>query len=208
MSSLKKTAVLRVDPDSPDKKIIADAARIIRSGGLVGFPTETVYGLAANRDNPKAMAMLSKVKDRPGDKHYTVHISSITMIRKMGCKVTKPAMALIKKYWPGPLTIVLGSKSGGTIGFRMPANKVALELIAKAKVPVVAPSANKSGSKPPVRVSEVLKDLNGRIDIVIDAGPTDVGIESTVVDMSGKPFKVLREGAIKTAELKRVLGNG
>ncbi len=203
---MKKTAILRVDPERPDKAIIASAAEVIRSGGLVAFPTETVYGLAANRDDPKAMARLSLVKERPGDKHYTVHIASMAVIRKMGCKVPKPAMTLIKKYWPGPLTLVLGSKSGGTVGFRMPANKVALELIAKAKVPVVAPSANRSGSKPPVKVSEVLRDLDGKIEMAIDAGPTDVGIESTVVDMSGKPFKVLREGAIKTAELKRVLG--
>lgn len=208
MSSLKKTIVLRVDPDRPDKDIIANAALVIRQGGLVAFPTETVYGLAANRNDPKAMARLSKVKDRPDGKHYTVHIASLSFIKKMGCKIPKLALVLIKKYWPGPLTLVLASKNGGSIGFRMPANKVALELIGKAKVPVVAPSANLSGSKPPVRASEVLKGLGGKIDMVIDAGATEVGVESTVVDISIKPFKILREGAIKTSEIERLLGNG
>ncbi len=206
-SSLKKTTIVQIDPDNPSKEAIAGAAEIIRRGGLVAFPTETVYGLAANRNDPVAMAKLSRVKERPADKHYTVHIASVSFIKKMGCKISKPARVLIKKYWPGPLTLVLPSKDGESIGFRMPANKVALELIKKANVPVVAPSANKSGSKPPVKASDVLDGLDGKIDMVLDAGTTKVGVESTVVCMSSIPFKILREGAIKTQELEKVLHN-
>ena len=154
------------------------------------------------------MAKLSRVKKRPGGKFYTVHIAGVSTIKKMGCRISKPAKALMDRYWPGPLTLVLPAESGDSIGFRMPANKVALELIGCSKVPVVAPSANLSGSKPPVEASQVLEELDGKIDMVIDAGPTEVGVESTVVDMTVEPFKILRKGAIKAGEIKRILSDG
>ena len=208
MSSFKKTLVIAVDPKRPDKKAIAFAAGVIRRGGLVAFPTETVYGIAASLGSRKAISRLSRAKNRPGNKPYTVHIAGVNIIRKMGCRITKRAKALMDRYWPGPLTIVLRSRYGGTVGFRMPANLVALRLIAGVKVPIVAPSANPGGSKPPVRASQVLKRLGGMVDIVIDAGPAEIGVESTVVDMSVEPFKVLREGAIKASMIKKVLANG
>ena len=206
MSSLRKTRVLAVDPGRPDKKIISAAAKIIREGGLVAFPTETVYGLAANCADKRAMARLCRVKNRPKGKPFTVHIAARSIIKKMRCRVTKSAKALMDRYWPGPLTLVLASESGEKIGFRMPDNKVALGLIGSSGVPVVAPSANLSGSKPPVSAREVLKELDGKIDMVIDAGRTDVGVESTVVDMTLEPFKVLREGAIKEKAIRKALG--
>jgi len=190
---------------NPDSKIITSAAKALRAGGLVAFPTETVYGLAANLLDKGAISELHRVKDRPKGKPFTVHIADTAIIRKMGCPVTKEAKILIDKFWPGPLTVILRSKSGEKIGFRMPDNKVALELIKKSKVPVVAPSANISGRKPPTSAPEVLADLNGKIDVVIDSGRTGLGIESTVVDLTQSPPVILREGAIKKHQIFRLL---
>jgi L-threonylcarbamoyladenylate synthase len=171
----------------------------------VAFPTETVYGLAANRLDASAVSRLYKVKGRPRGKPLTVHIADLSCIRKLGCRVNGEAKALIDKFWPGPLTIVLRRGSRGKVGFRMPANKVALYLIAASKVPVVAPSANLSGSSPPKSAREVLKHLDGRIDMLIDSGRTRVGVESTVVDLSRRPAVILREGAIGREELESVI---
>ena len=176
MRSLRRTAVLKINAKRPDKRLIAQAAKKLRSGGLVAFPTETVYGLGANLLNKKAIARLYKVKERPKAKPFTVHIERASAIKKLGCEVTKEAKALIDKYWPGPLTIILKCKDGRKIGFRMPDNKVAIELIRESAVPVVAPSANISGAVPPTIASDVLKQLDGRIDILLDAGPAIVGV--------------------------------
>ena len=201
----KRTIVLKIDPGRPDKKAIKRAAKILRSGGLVGFPTETVYGLGANLLNKKAIAKLYKVKKRPRSKPFTVHIASASSIKRAGCEITKEAKVLIDKYWPGPLTIILKCKDGRSVGFRMPENRVAIELIRQSAVPVVAPSANISGAIPPTSASGVLEQLDGRIDILLDAGVTDVGIESTVVDMTVTPLEILREGAIGKKELLRAI---
>jgi L-threonylcarbamoyladenylate synthase len=202
---LKNTIVVKVDQKRPDKKVLALCGRIVKSGGLVAFPTETVYGLAANCRDASAMKALYRAKGRPKAKPSTVHIADIKAIRKMGCTVTKSARLLIDRFWPGPLTIILPSRSGKTVGFRMPANKAALELIRAAGVPIVAPSANISGKRPPRTAADVLKGLNGRIDAVIDGGSTKVGIESTVVDLSASTPKILREGAVKAKAIFKIL---
>lgn len=201
---VRKTKVLKIDPADPDSKVILTAAKIIKEGGLVAFPTETVYGIAANLFDRNAMDKLDIVKNRPKGKPYTVHISNINMIRKMGCVVTKSAAELMGRFWPGPLTIILGTKTGEKIGFRMPANKIALDLIKAVGLPVVAPSANTSGNKAPTSARAVLNSLDGKIDILLDSGETDVGIESTVVDLTSAPPKVLREGAIPHKELLKI----
>ncbi|MDO8525115.1 MAG: L-threonylcarbamoyladenylate synthase, partial [Candidatus Omnitrophota bacterium] len=200
-----KTIVLKVNPKRPDKGSIKRAAEILRSGGLVGFPTETVYGLGVNLLNKEAIKKLYKVKARPKAKPFTAHIDSASSIKKSGCKVTRDAKKLIYKYWPGPLTIILKNKRGRKIGFRVPDNIVALELIRASRVPIAAPSANISGEAPPVTASGVLDQLDGRIDILLDAGPTDVGVESTVVDMTVTPPRVLREGAIGREDILSVI---
>ena len=205
MSSLK-TLVIRVDPDRPDEDVIEYSARAIREGSIVAFPTETVYGLAVNAADKKAVEKLYSIKRRSRGKPFTVHIADLKVIRRMGCRITKSAASLMKKFWPGPLTIILKSKDGRKIGFRMPANKVALDLIRRAGVPVIAPSANMSGKKPPKTAKEALKDLDGKIEIALDAGPTDVGIESTVIDITIDPPVIVRQGAISEKKLKRVLG--
>lgn len=205
---MKRTIVLKVNADRPGKKVIARAAKRLRAGALVAFPTETVYGLGANVLNKKAVARLYKVKRRPKTKPFTVHIEDASLIRKLGCEITKEAGRLMDKYWPGPLTMILNCRNGEKIGFRMPDNKVALGLIKESGVPVVAPSANISGQEPPTRPGDVLKQLGGKIDLLLDAGPTDVGIESTVIDMTVSPPGILREGAISREKLSKVLGYG
>lgn len=196
-------SVIKIDPANPDKAAIAVAAKIIKDGGLVVFPTETVYGIAANLLDKKAVERLYRVKDRPEGKPFTVHISDLRMIRDMDCAITGAAEKLIAKFWPGPLTIILKSNKGRNIGFRMPANKTALELIMASGVPVVAPSANLSGKPAPTTAGEAMADLEGRVDMAIDGGRTEVGLESTVVDLTVDPFKVLRVGAIKEEELSK-----
>jgi len=200
-----KMSVIKIDPVNPDKKRIASAAQIIREGGLVVFPTETVYGIAANLLDDKAVARLCRVKARPEGKPFTVHISDLKMIRDMGCEITPPAEKLMAKFWPGPLTIILKSHEGEKIGFRMPANNIALELIRVSGVPVVAPSANLSGQSAPVTAEDAMEPLKDKVDMVIDGGRTAVGIESTVVDLTIDPYKVLRAGAIKEGELSKAL---
>lgn len=199
------TLVIKIDPDKPDKDVIVYAAGIVRDGGIVAFPTETVYGLAVNLLNDKAIERLYRIKSRSRGKPFTVHIADTRLIKKMGCRITAAADRLIKKFWPGPLTIILRSGGAGSVGFRMPANAAALELIASSGVPVAAPSANISGRRPPTSAKGVLKDLDGKIDIVLDAGHTRVGIESTVIDMTVSPPVILREGAISSKRLRKVL---
>jgi L-threonylcarbamoyladenylate synthase len=201
-----RTCVVKIDPLRPDKGVIAAAAADIAKGRLVGFPTETVYGIAANFLDKEAVARLYEIKKRPKDKPFTVHIADIGMIESLGAALSKEALALAGKFWPGPLTMVLKTDSGGTLGFRIPANEVALGLLRKAGVPVVAPSANLSGGRSPVSAQEALKDLDGMIDTILDSGPTTVGVESTVVDMTVSPPKILREGAISAEEIFECLG--
>lgn len=198
--------VVKVDPANPDRDAIEEAARIIREGGLVAFPTETVYGLAANMLDAKAVERLYRVKDRPAGKPLTVHIAAPDILRAMAEEVPKAAEDLIKEFWPGPLTIIVKTKDGKKTGFRMPSNKIALLFIEACGVPVVAPSANISGARPPTSAGEVAQGLDGRIEMVLDGGPTEVGMESTVVDVTVSPSAVLRERAITISEIREAEG--
>lgn len=207
MNLFKRVRIIHIDPKNPQPKEIAAAAEVLRSGGLVVFPTETVYGLGANLFNEEAVERVYAVKNRPKDKPLTVHVARVDTVREMSL-ISVVAQRLMDRFWPGPLTIVLNSKDGGKMGFRMPANKVALSLIEESNVPVVAPSANLSGKTPPTNVKEVLDNLNDNIDMILDAGPTEIGIESTVVDASIFPFKILREGAIHKSALKDAWRHG
>lgn len=200
-----RTLVFKVDPIDPDKSILERAGRILREGGLVVFPTETVYGLGANMLDDKAVERLKSVKKRPQDKKFTVHINDLSVISKLGCDIPPRARKLIDKYWPGPLTLVLRAGSGEKIGFRMPKNAVALGIIRESGVPVIAPSANLSGQPAPTDALDALKALDGKIEALVDSGPTDVGIESTVLDMTSEMPSVLREGAIKKSELLKAV---
>ena len=202
-----RTPVVRVDPKDPDEAAISRAARIIMAGGLVIFPTETVYGIAADALNDSSIARLYEVKGRPCNKPFTLHVSNIGMVLNSGAEITAKAKKLIDRYWPGPLTIILRTKDGRTTGFRMPAHKVALKLIERCGVPVVAPSANLSGNQPPTDAHAALKELDGSVDLVLDAGKTEVGVESTVIDMTTDAPKILRQGAISRPEIETEIGS-
>ena len=164
----------------------------------MAFPTETVYGLGVNLNDPQAVQELYQVKQRPFEKQVTLHIGELEAVERQGGVVSATAARWMRRFWPGPLTIVLARKEGaGTLGFRMPNHPVALALLKEAGVPVVAPSANLSGHPAPRTAEEVLNDLSDRIDLVLDAGPTPVGVESTVLDLSTDPPRILRAGALE-----------
>jgi len=200
------TEVIKIDPQNPQADIIVKAADYIRAGKLVAIPTETVYGLAADLNNAEAIKRLYAVKKRPADKPFTVCISRKEALEDLAVEILPLAYRLAEKFWPGPLTLVLKSKNGGTVGLRMPNNKVALHVIEESRIHIVLPSANISENTPPNSAQDVLKDLDGLIDLVLDSGKTQLGIESTVVDVSCAPYKILRQGVIKDEEIEKAAG--
>lgn len=189
--------IIKISGANPDKKVIQKAAKIIRRGGLAAFPTETVYGIAAL---PKFSKKLDKVKKRPKGKPYSLHIAYKKDLLKYIKSLNKTAGELIKKYWPGPLTVILKTKSGRKLGFRMPDNKIALALIKAVGCPVIAPSANISGYKSPVSAEEIT--VSEGLDLILDGGRTKYGQDSTIVDLSGEIPKVIREGCLKIKGFK------
>lgn len=208
-----QTRIFKVS--GPDDSQIDEAAEIIRNGGLVAFPTETVYGLGANAFEPSAALKIFKAKGRPADNPLIVHISRFEQIYNLVSEVPDCAKALAEAYWPGPLTMILPKSdkipkevSGGldTVGIRMPSNPVARALIEKSGCPIAAPSANSSGLPSPTEARDVIDDMNGKIDAIIDGGDSDVGIESTIVTLSSNPPRLLRPGGITHAQLEKVLG--
>jgi len=190
--------IFGVSGDAPDPSAIAEAARILRNGGLVAFPTETVYGLAADATNPKAIERLNQVKGRPPEKPYSLHLHAASQMAPMVGTIPPLAEQLIRRFWPGPLTIVMAAKDGTTLGFRLPNHPVAHAFLEACGVPVVAPSANHSGSPPPTDAKEVIAALGDAFDCLLDGGPTPMGRESTVVHVVNDRVDVLREGVIAT----------
>ena len=200
-----RTRLLRVDANHPDLALIREAAAVLRRGGLVAFPTETVYGLGANLQDPQAIQELYQVKQRPFEKQATLHISDFKQVEAEGVVVSPLAWELMSRFWPGPLTLVLSRLDGSTVGFRMPSHPVALALLREAHVPVVAPSANLSGQPAATTAVQVFKEFADQIDVVLDAGPTPIGVSSTVVDLSVQPPRILREGAMAD-QIQQFLG--
>jgi len=208
---MPKAKVLKVNPASPDKNAIAFAAELLKNGGLVAFPTETVYGIGANFSDKKAIERLYRIKKRPKNKPFTIHIASTGSIKKAGCTLSRFAKELIKKFWPGPLTIITARKPGfravqekGKLAFRMPRNEVAKILIAEARVPVAAPSANISGKTPARKAAEVAKSLGNHVDLILDGGRARIGRESTIVDTTGSGYRIVREGAIPRSKIAHI----
>lgn len=208
------TIVLKVNPENPDKAEIQKAANIIQRGGLVAFPTETVYGLGADALNGGAVLRLFEAKKRPLDNPPIVHIAEISEVYPLVAEVPKRAELLMKQFWPGPLTLVFKhspnvpkeSTAGlDTIAIRMPNHPVAQALIRQSKRPIAAPSANLSGKPSPTTAAHVYADLNGRIDAIIDGGAANIGVESTVVDVSCDPPILLRPGGTPFEALKAVV---
>jgi L-threonylcarbamoyladenylate synthase len=218
-----KTLRLIVDPAHLDtleaQRAIAQAAEILRAGGLVALPTETVYGLGANALDPEAVARIFAAKQRPSWDPVIVHIAGPVqqnpMLNGLVTEIPETAGKLMAAFWPGPLTLLLPRSSAvpdtvtagrPLVGVRMPAHPVAFELIRQAGVPVAAPSANTFGHTSPTTAVHVLDDLDGRIDAILDAGPTRHGVESTVLDPCQNPMVVYRPGAVTTTQIREVAG--
>ncbi len=204
-----KPLILTVDRWNPDPSAIKQAACVLADGELVAFPTETVYGLGANALLGEAVAKIFAAKGRPADNPLIVHVASPEDVDRIAF-VDERARRLMELFWPGPLTLVLVAKEDvpsitraglSTVAVRMPSHPVALALIDEARCPVAAPSANRSGRPSPTNAQAVVDDLNGAVDVVIDAGPTDVGVESTVVDATGPDLVLLRPGGLPVEKL-------
>lgn len=194
---------------------VKQAAEIIKEGGLVAFPTETVYGLGANALNAEAVGKVYAAKGRPSDNPMIVHISSKDDILKLTPRITADMQKLMDAFWPGPLTMVVPTldvipkvTTGGldTVGIRMPSESAAAELISASETPIAAPSANLSGKPSPTTYQHVVDDLDGRIDGIIAGGECKAGIESTVVDMTEETPVILRPGVITAEQLSQALG--
>lgn len=199
------TEMIRLNPSRPDTRKIKQAASALREGKLVVFPTETVYGIGANAGNKKAILRLRRLKNRPV-KPFSFHISTKSDLKKLNCVVDKTAEKLIKRFWPGPLTLVLNTKRGRKIGVRMPSHPVALSLLRNAGVWVVAPSANFKAKQPAATAADAMSDLNGLVDIVIDAGKARFGVSSTVLDLTRRQPKILREGSVTRKMIEKTIG--
>ena len=191
------------------------AAEMLRNGGTVIFPTETVYGLGANALDPNAAAKIFKAKGRPSDNPLIVHISKMEDLKNIAAEVPESAKKLMDKFWPGPLTLIFKKKdripsavTGGldTVAVRMPQNRIARALIEKAGLPIAAPSANLSGKPSPTIIAHVKEDMDGRVDAVIDGGDCEVGLESAVLDVSVQPPVLYRPGRITAEDIESVIG--
>jgi L-threonylcarbamoyladenylate synthase len=197
--------IWRLGAGGDDPSCLEEAARLLKQGGLVAFPTETVYGLGADATNPQAIARLNQIKGRPPEKPYSLHLYAPEQMRAFVTTIPPIAEQLIKRFWPGPLTIVLPSKDGKTVGFRLPNHPITQAFLQACGRPVAAPSANRSGARPPTDAQEVLEALNGDLAGILDAGPTPLGRESTVVELIGDRVVVHREGAISSQALQETL---
>jgi L-threonylcarbamoyladenylate synthase len=200
---------------SPNRATLGRAAAMIRAGKLVAFPTETVYGLGANALETEAVERIYRAKGRPPASPVIVHVSSIEMARRLVAEWPSQAEKLVRRYWPGPLTLVLpkdpvipGIVTAGlaTVGLRMPSHPVALELIRLAGVPIAAPSANRFTELSPTTAGHVLESLGDSVDLILDGGPCTVGIESTVLSLAaGRPL-LLRPGMVTQKDLEALIG--
>ena len=197
------------------EKDLPQAAEIIRRGGLVGIPTETVYGLGANGLDPKAVSRIFKAKGRPQDNPLILHITDVSWLERYCKEIPLTAYKLAEAYWPGPMTMILPRKdmvpdavTAGldTVGMRCPSHILCHELIRLADVPIAAPSGNTSGRPSPTTADHVREDMDGKIDAIVDGGPCSVGVESTIIDLTCTPPRLLRPGGISLEQLRAVLG--
>lgn len=202
---MSSTKIIKVNPASPQEEAIRQAAKVLIEGGLVIIPTETVYGIAANALNKKALERLYKIKNRPLNKPFSILIPQEAKVQELASEVPVAAYKLMHKFWPGPLTVVLKSVGQGTVGLRMPDNLVALAIAVQSGVPLACPSANISDKPAPANFEQAIKDLDGLVDLAIDAGAAKLGLESTVVDLTVEPAQITRSGAIKDEEILAVI---
>lgn len=211
----KATKIFKINEKNPEEGLIEEAADIIKKGGLLAFPTETVYGLGGDARDPQVSKKIYSAKGRPSDNPLIVHISNMEMLEKIVDEVPKEALVLAKAFWPGPLTFILKKSdyipketTGGldTVAVRMPSRLSARLIIDKCGIPVAAPSANISGRPSPTKAEHVIEDFDGRIDGIVDDGPSPIGLESTILDLTVNPPAILRKGYIEKQDIDRVLG--
>jgi L-threonylcarbamoyladenylate synthase len=207
--------MLALDPAAPDPDVLEEAAAVLRAGGLVAFPTETVYGLGANALDADAVQRIFAAKGRPSYNPVIAHVADIAGAQALVTEWPPLAQALAERFWPGPLTLALPKRSivpsavtagRATVAVRIPAHPVARALLAAAGIPVAAPSANRFTELSPVTAAQVARSLGDRVDLILDGGRTDVGIESTVVDLTATPPVLLRPGTITRGELEAITG--
>lgn len=211
------TRVLSISLQAPEPAIIAEAVRVLKAGGLVGMPTETVYGLAARALDPVALSKVFEAKGRPTAHPLIAHVGSASMLQELCLgPLSSEAQALADAFWPGPLTLVVpraahvpAALAGGasSVAVRMPRHNVALALLRALGEPLAAPSANRFQQLSPTRAEHVVRGLGNAVDLVLDAGSCEFGIESTVVDTRSVPFRVLRPGSLGLSELRRVVSH-
>lgn len=211
------TEVIKIDRNHIDLSAVKYCGEVLRQGGLVCFPTETVYGLGANAYSAEAVGKIYQAKGRPADNPLIVHISNCKMLSLVtDCTGSQRAVLdqLAEKFWPGPLTVIASRDDAvppnvscglESVGIRFPSHPIARALIEAASVPVAAPSANLSGKPSPTRASHVIEDMMGRVDVIIDGGNCDVGVESTVFDISGEKMSILRPGAVTLEQILSVV---
>ena len=209
------TKLIKIDRECFSTGDLEEAAALLRAGKLVAFPTETVYGLGANALDETAAKRIYAAKGRPSDNPLIVHIAEMEALSELAAEVPKEAILLGEAFWPGPLTMILkkspivpdGTTGGlATVAVRLPADPVARELIRLSGVYVAAPSANASGRPSTTTAQHVYEDLNGRIDMILDGGPVPIGLESTIVDLTGEVPMILRPGYITKEQLEAVIG--
>lgn len=211
-----KTIIRKTDEVNIEEQVLKEAGEILKAGGLVAFPTETVYGLGADALNEEAAAKTYAAKGRPSDNPLIVHIADLDALDRIAEDIPQTAVRLAAKFWPGPLTMIFDKSeavpygtTGGldTVAVRMPANVIARELIRAAGGYVSAPSANTSGRPSPTTAEHVREDLDGKIDMILDGGNVDIGLESTIVDMTTEPPMILRPGAVTAEMMESVIGD-
>ncbi len=210
-----QTEVLTVDAAHPEAVPLLRAAEVLHAGGLVAFPTETVYGLGANALDAAAVGRIFAAKERPATNPVIVHIADTASVRPLVVAWPESAEQLAARFWPGPLTLVLPKSTvvpdvvtagGPTVAVRVPAHPVALALLRQCRLPIAAPSANRATQLSPTTAAHVLRGLSGRVELVLDGGPTTGGVESTVLDLSASPPRLLRPGLVSPAALEEVIG--
>lgn len=210
-----ETRIQKIDPENFNDEELKTACEILKSNGLVAFPTETVYGLGGDALHPEASSKIYAAKGRPSDNPLIVHIADKESIYEIADEVSEKAEKLADAFWPGPMTMIFKKKeivpystTGGldTVAVRMPSHPIAMELIRQSGVYIAAPSANTSGRPSPTKAEHVIEDLNGKIDMIIDGGAVGIGLESTIVDVSGDIPLILRPGYITAAMLEEVVG--
>jgi L-threonylcarbamoyladenylate synthase len=211
-----ETILLRVKDPKQDISAIQAAASVLRKGGLAAIPTETVYGLAANALDPKAVAKIFQVKNRPADNPLIVHIAELDQLPSLARNIPQAAYDLADAFWPGPLTMILPKQdcipdivSAGldTVAIRFPSHPVASAVIRESGLPIAAPSANLSGSPSPTNARRCVEDLSGKVEVIIDGGDCSVGVESTVITLADNTPRLLRPGFVTLEQLCSVLGN-